>query len=985
MEDLLKNLNQEQLRAVTHTQGPLMIIAGAGTGKTTVITQRIGWMIEQGLAKPEEILALTFTEKAAAEMEERVDRLLPYGYIDLFISTFHAFCERILRQYGVDMGLSQDFTLLNELGTWLLARKEFDRFTLDYYRPLGNPTRFLKALLQHFSRAKDEMISSQTYLAYAQEQQANLDANTSNEELTTEVARIQELANAYHTYQQILLENDCLDFGDLILSCLQLLEKRPQVLKQVREQFPFILVDEFQDTNWAQYKLIKLLAAPKNNLTVVGDDDQSIYKFRGASLSNILQFENDFPKSAQVILTKNYRSLQTILDHAHRFIQANNPNRLETRQERGSTISKKLISQKTETGIVEHLHADTLEQEVSLVIEKIFDLKEQHPDLHWNDFGILVRANHSAEPFVQALEQARIPYQFMALRGLYTKPAILDVLAWLRTINRPYDSVSFYRILCHPLFNIPSEDLLLLCHQAKKKGLSIFEVCRDTQLIVELQETTRQTVSRLLSLLSEFYELTKTKKATEIFLTVTKETGLLKYMESLPEGQKQELFRWFQQFYRRIQSFESRYEEKSLSLFLEEFEREREAGETGALSFDIEAGPDVVSIMTIHGSKGLEFRYVFVVNLVDRRFPTTERKEAIELPLELIQEHLPEGNIHLQEERRLFYVAMTRAKDGLFLTSAKDYGGIRKKKISRFLQELGFIQEQQKDQIFEKKTVFSSSQIKPVEQKKDKEISFSLPKYYSFTQLAAFQTCPLQYKFAHLFHIPVFGKWTASYGKTLHQTLQQWFTIWKERQGSVQQTLFVSAKNEQKFSLPVSLKELLEIYEKTWIDEWYPTTAFQKNKKEQGREDLQAYAKSLQQNPPNPIFVEHPFTLKIENISLRGRIDRIDNIEGGVEIIDYKTGTAKTEKTLTKKDKQQLFLYQIAVKEILGLEPKKLTFVYLSHQTSASFLGSEKELNEAKKLIMEEGIKIQTSSFEATPGRHCSVCDFADICEFAQR
>ena len=304
-DNLLENLNEEQVKAITHRDGPLMIIAGAGTGKTTVITHRIGWLIEQGLCKPEEILALTFTDKAAAEMEERVDVLLPYGYVDLQISTFHAFCERLLREYGVDMGLSPSFRVVNELDAWLLSRKYFERFELDYYRPLGNPTRYIKSLLQHFSRAKDEMITPDEYLAYSEGERANLDTATSSDDATIEIDRLEELAKAYHTYQQILLENDSLDFGDLIMYALQLLQKRPRILKKVREQFRFVLVDEFQDTNWAQYELVKLIAAPANNITVVGDDDQSIYNVRDASLENYLNTDNDNNEPTLFMLLNN--------------------------------------------------------------------------------------------------------------------------------------------------------------------------------------------------------------------------------------------------------------------------------------------------------------------------------------------------------------------------------------------------------------------------------------------------------------------------------------------------------------------------------------------------------------------------------------------------------------------------------------------------------------------------------------------------------
>ncbi|HEX9664442.1 MAG TPA: UvrD-helicase domain-containing protein, partial [Patescibacteria group bacterium] len=296
--DILEGLNQEQQEAVSHDQGPLLIIAGAGTGKTTVITRRVAWLIDQALARPDEILALTFTEKSAGEVEERVDKLLPYGYVDLWISTFHSFCERILQSHALDIGLPNQFKVFDQTGQWLLVRKNLDKFSLNYYRPLGNPTKFIHALLEHFSRCKDEEVYPEDYLKHAEELILNSDSaefirsNTNlskkeiKEALTAEVKRTEEIADAYHAYQQLLLDNDALDFGDLINYCLKLLRERPLILGKYRQQFKYILVDEFQDTNWAQYELVKLLAGSKNNLTVCGDDDQSIFRFRGASISN---------------------------------------------------------------------------------------------------------------------------------------------------------------------------------------------------------------------------------------------------------------------------------------------------------------------------------------------------------------------------------------------------------------------------------------------------------------------------------------------------------------------------------------------------------------------------------------------------------------------------------------------------------------------------------------------------------------------------
>ena len=324
-------LNPAQKEAVEYTGGPLLIVAGAGTGKTTGITQKIAHLIAQGLAKPEEILALTFTDKAAGEMEERVDQLVDIGYTEMQISTFHAFCQRLLENHGLDIGLPNRFDLLTETEAWLLVRENLDKLNLDYYRPLGNPTRHIHELLRHFGKCKDELITPEEYLRYAE--QIKLDGDDVN---TSERSRLIEVANAYHRYNHLLIEHGAFDFGDLIGYSVRLLRERPLIRQALQARFKYILVDEFQDVNYAQYELVKLLTVQSSEfrvqrpqLTVVGDDDQSIYAFRGASVANILQFKEDFPDSKEVVLTENYRSGQEILDCAYHLIQNNNPDRLE--------------------------------------------------------------------------------------------------------------------------------------------------------------------------------------------------------------------------------------------------------------------------------------------------------------------------------------------------------------------------------------------------------------------------------------------------------------------------------------------------------------------------------------------------------------------------------------------------------------------------------------------------------------------------------
>lgn len=385
------NLNPEQKAAVTHGSGPLLIVAGAGTGKTTVITERVAWLLREGKAKPEELLVLTFTEKAAQEMEERIDRLLPYGYVDILISTFHSFGERILREYGLEVGLDTRFRILSAAEQWLLLRNAQSTLPLKHYKPLGNPTRFLHALLTNFSRAKDEMVTPDQYLEYAQS------LPKASEEEKEVAEKTLEVAECYGAYEQLLRDSGHLDYGDLILQTLRLVQERPSVAANARKRFTHILVDEFQDTNFAQYELVKQLAAPRNNLTVVGDDDQSIYKFRGASISNILEFKRDFPGSAEVSLVRNYRSAQNILDLAYSFIQKNNPNRLEAQlndtmlQGKGrplaNPISKKLKSSHAGKGTIRLLEEADADTEASAVVDDILH-KKKAEGASWNDFAI---------------------------------------------------------------------------------------------------------------------------------------------------------------------------------------------------------------------------------------------------------------------------------------------------------------------------------------------------------------------------------------------------------------------------------------------------------------------------------------------------------------------------------------------------------------------------------------------------------------------
>lgn len=981
---LFDDLNDAQISAVTHTEGPLLIVAGAGTGKTTVIARRIAWLMETQECDPEAILALTFTEKAASEMEERVDRLVPYGYVTLWISTFHAFCERILRAHAFDIGLPYPFRLLDRTGTWLLMRKNLHRFDLSYYRPLGNPTKFLHALLQHISRLKDEAIFPDEYIRYAQER---IGGDTFEDVLVgegSEEGRVLELARAYATYEEILLENGFMDFGGLLLQAVRLLESRPAILEKYREQFRYILVDEFQDTNPIQYRLVKLLAAPRNNITVVGDDDQAIYRFRGASLANILQFKKDFSGSKEVVLTHNYRSRQGILDLSYGFIQGNNPHRLECTLDGGAEgTSKKLKSANTDTASLRHIHCATHEEEAEAVVNEIEKLCKDDETLSWGDFAILVRANDSSAPFLAALRSRGIPSYFFALRGLYEKPLITDVLAYLRCVVQPHNSIFLYRVLSLPVVAIQGASLELLMHYAHKNSVALWDAVLACDSLEGLSEDERTALKGITALIAEHTQAARTATPQEIFVGFLTSSRYLDHIMKLPEAESIEQCGLLEQFLKKMRTLQEEMPNTRLTDFLEMIELELEAGEHGALPSE-ELDTDTVKVMSIHSSKGLEFPYVFIVHCVDKRFPTIPRSDSIELPARLVSEPPPTRESHLQEERRLMYVAITRAKRGVYFTSAESYGGARAKKLSMFLDEMGFVKPDMTPPPSD--ASHNNLRVQPeMDIEKVMPATPPLPSAFSYTQLASFRTCPLQYKFAFIIKIPVPGKGALTFGKTMHATLQGFMEQWKEK--SHRRGVDFAGSSETSYTTYedlLTLEDLLNIYNEKWSDEWYGAPHVRDEYRARGVSLLTRWYEGFIKHPPKVFGVEKDFVLKIGPYSLKGRIDRIDEGPGGVTIVDYKTGTPKKEDSLAASDKEQLILYQIASEQIFKKQVVALQYHYLEDGSSIEFLATPQEKERVEKRVQETIKELTESDFSPTPGFMCRYCDFRDICDFRQ-
>ncbi len=976
MKNLLENLNEAQKKAVTHETGPLLIVAGAGTGKTTVLTRRYVWLMQEKELKTERIVAVTFTEKAAQEMEDRILEMLPIGTYDFWIHTFHGLCQRILEAHGLEIGIPNTFRLINDTDAWLMLKRRFDELPLDYYRPLGNPVKFLQALLKHISRAKDEGITPEKYIEFVE----NVKLDGDIEIAMGEKKRLEELANVYATYQKILRDEGVLDFGDLIMETLRLFKERPAVLNLYRKQFRFLLIDEFQDTNWAQYELMKLLAEPERNITVVGDDDQAIYKFRGASLANILQFKDDYKETTTVALIDNYRSHQEVLDTAYRLITKNNPNRLEVSLADQGLKKELKAFQGLGAQVLVHWDA-SLQQEAEWVAD---DIASRHSEkLTWSDNAILVRSNDDAIPFTQALERRGIPYKFFALRGLYTKPVILDIIALLTSVVRPHDNTVIWRLLHLPSYPIPYSSILQILKYSERKGVSFYEALPRLKLFLKDDLNSVERLEKLANNLEKLSETARRDTPLTVLHKALEYTGYLAYWLKQPEKEKVEAIALLNEFVARIRRYEYSSKAPNLKEFIEELRLEIESGEQGALHQDTEGGPDMVRVMTIHASKGLEFDTVYLVSLVDQKMPTRKRSDAIPLPDGLVQERIQEGDTHLEEERRLFYVAMTRAKRRLILTGAKSYGGVRDKKPSVFFAEAGLDVPLAPIREVIDTYELEAPKTNVLEEQAWREI-FPLKRKFSFTQLIAYKNCPMQYKFAHIYKIPVLGSYQKSFGQSIHLTLQLILARHLERSGVRQVSLFENiSQNNTVDGFTVGINEALEIYEESWIDAWYTSRDLHDEYFEEGRKAIKSFIEECMAQPPKVRALEQGFDWSLGEHSIKGKIDRIDEVDGGIAIIDYKTGEWQEGKKAELTDKEQLWLYQLA-SEARGLTVKRLTYFFVRSKVmeDVPLLEGENKIRFQETLInrMDEIIK---SSFLATPSVFlCKFCDFKHICEY---
>ncbi len=953
--DKIPQLTTDQQLAVVHRDGPLLVVAGAGTGKTLCIARRVAHLIKSEIASTQEVLVLTFSNRAAQEMEERIDLLLPYAFSDIWVSTFHSFGRRILARHAIEAGITPNFQVLTPQEQGLFLRENLFQLPLNILRPPANPTHHIRALIRLISRLKDEDISPEEYQSYA------VSIEEADEASRQERALHLEMAGFYRAYQALMTEKGYLDMSDLVYQALNLLRENPIVADRYMKQFKYILVDEFQDTNHAQYMILKLLCRGHRNITVVGDDDQSIYKFRGAAISNILNFIEDFPGARQVVLRQNFRSAQVILDSAYRLIRNNNPYRLEVK----NNINKQLTSRDDPAGVVSHRIHDTLQSQGEALVDLINTRVSQGYD--YSQIAVLIRANRDAEMITRQFNLAGIPYYYPGSSGLYQRPEVRSLISFFRVLSRPDDSLSLYYLTGSSIIGLSGRSLTRLSLEADNRNMSLGEVMELSvrgESKTSLDKASGEKVKLLMGLLGRFREDARWELPGRILYQFLKETGYLGRLGNHQEENPEEKTRNIALFFDIISRFESVARYPLAGAFIDYLDSLMEAGDDPQAS-PPEGGDDAVQVLTIHKAKGLEFPVVIVAGIAEGNFPSRGRSDYPDLPEGLIRERVISPDFHIQEERRLFYVAMTRAKKELHLFGVRNFGGKRPRKISRFLMEA-------LDRPISSFTAVPASpgdiiarhQPPPASASRTADNTAGEILHLTSRHFDDYLTCPLKYKYVHVMRLPVMQHHRVAYGRAVRCAALDFLRREKE-------------------DIPTTLEDIWEVLDREWTREGFLSQEHEKIRREEGKEAISLLFERFHREIESRDLVDRDYRFFLGDVHISGRWDMLRPMGESHVIIDLRASRVRDRSDANRKTRSSVKnrIGILAYREIFKTNPIHLESYFLESDITGILKPDEKWMEPFLQKIRDGASGIARGDHAPDPEYFkCSLCAYNEIC-----
>ena len=806
------------------------------------------------------------------------------------------------------------------------------------------------------------------------------------------------MAGAFARYQALLATSGAVDFGDQVSLALRLLRESPAAREAVQRRFRYVLVDEFQDTNRAQAELVALVAQRHRSVTVVGDDDQSIYKFRGAAISNILEFRERYRQARMVVLRRNYRSRGPILDASYRLVRHNDPDRLEVR----AGIVKRLVAERGTDGAVPVRHeafasgaeeADWIAADIARRIEAGGRPK---------DAAVLVRANATADPVLRSLNLAGIPWRFSGTSGLYARPEVRLLLAFLRAVADPSSSVDVYALAASELYGLGGEDLAAIVQLARRRNRSVYETLDELGRqpgILRVGPGTRVAAAKLVADMSGYVALAHERPAGEVVYAFLRGTGWLARLAGAGTVGAEEALSNIARFFDIVRAQSALLADDRAVFLARHLQTLIEAGDDPPTA-DIDPDADAVAVMTIHKAKGLEFPVVYLPGLVSGRFPATARREPLALPVELVDETLPEGDYQLQEERRLFYVGMTRARDELVLTHAADYGGQRARRVSPFVLEALDLPVAAGAAGAGAKAASPLDRLASLERMEPSPAAVARrpdePLTLSFYAIDDYLTCPLKYKFAHLLRVPLAPHHSIIYGSALHAAVAEFHK--RHARGEV-----------------MSEDALYAAFLAAWTNAGFLSREHEEARLVAGRDALRLFrAAQLAPGAVVPAYVEREFSFLLDGDRVRGRYDRVDIVPralgdeapgdtdalppaSGADVVEPTLGLAPERVVITDykssdvrdpvkarqraKDSLQLSIYAMGYEAMTGRLPDAVALHFLESGLTGTVPVDRRRIEKARESIRTAAAGIRARELEPRPGHiACGFCAFRAIC-----